>query len=258
MAFKDSSLFSFVNELADSARELTLKYFRKPYSHDVDNKTDQSPVTQVDIQVEDLLRSMIKEKYPSHGVIGEELGSENIDAEYVWTLDPIDGTISYINGVPLFTTLIGVIKQGQPFLGLIDQPFLKERWFGDRYKATFNNRNTIARPCGEINSAYLYTTAPEIFNEYEAQKFKKLSKSVKASRIGGADCYHYGMLSSGWIDIVCEKLSVYEYSAIAPVVVGAGGVVSDWGGGQIDGFDYKTIIAVGDSRLHKQVISLLD
>ena len=255
MTVNEESILGFANELADAASEVTLKYFRSVFH--IENKEDQSPVTQADRDVEELLRGMIKKKYPSHGIIGEEYGAENEKAEYVWTLDPIDGTISFINGVPLFTTLIGVIKQGNPYLGIIDQPFIKDRWYGLDKRTAYNNNFVRTRPCKDVSLAHLYTTAYEIFDKLEAISFSNLSDKVRSSRIGGADCYHYGMLASGWIDIVCEKLSVYEYSSIVPIIEGAGGVVTDWKGEMINGNDYKTIIAVGDPGVHRQVLDLL-
>ena len=255
MTINEKSILGFANELADAASEVTLKYFRSSFH--VENKDDQTPVTQADREVEELLRGMIKKKYPSQGIIGEEYGAEKEKEEYVWTLDPIDGTISFINGVPLFTTLIGIIKQGNPYLGVIDQPFIKDRWCGLNKRTTYNDNVVRTRSCKDASLAHLYTTAFEIFDHLEAMRFRNLSDKVRSSRVGGADCYHYGMLASGWIDIVCEKLSVYEYSSIVPIIEGAGGVVTDWQGDTINGNNYKTIIAVGDPGIHRQVLDLL-
>ncbi|MAI06375.1 MAG: hypothetical protein CBC47_04520 [Alphaproteobacteria bacterium TMED87] len=255
MTFNEESLLGFANELADEASKITLKHFRSTIHFE--DKVDQSPVTQADRDVEELLRAMIKKKYPSHGIIGEEYGSENEKAEFVWTLDPIDGTVSFINGVPLFTTLVGVIKQGLPFLGVIDQPVLKDRWSGSDKRIIYKSNVAKTRPCEGVELASLYTTAHEIFDQSESIKFKNLENKVRSSRVGGTDCYHYGMLASGWIDIVCEKLSVYEYSAIVPIVKGAGGLITNWNGQIISGFDYKTIIAVGDPTIHNQALDLL-
>ena len=246
----------FAHDLADMAQTITLRSFRTVLS--IENKEDSSPVTEADKAVENLLRQAINDSFPSHGIIGEEYGAENEKADFIWVIDPIDGTASFINGVPLFTTLIGLLKEGEPFLGLIDQPVLKDRWVGGvGYNTRYNGKIARTRKCDQLSKAYLYITAPDIFSADESIRIEKLEKEVKLRRYGGTDCYHYGMLASGWTDMVCERLHVYEFSAMIPIIEGAGGIITDWRGMSLEGFDEQGVIALGDPRLHEDVLYYL-
>ena len=243
--------------LADAAAKITSKYFRSS-SLSVEMKVDETPVTLADKETEKVLRELINKHFPCHGIIGEELGNENLDAEYVWVLDPIDGTLSFVNGVPLFTTLIGVLQNGKPWLGLIDQPILKDRWVGGAGIATQYNGNPCrVRNCSNINNASVYVTAPDFFTADELLRINRLSAEVSSLRFGGTDCYHYGMLSSGWIDVVCEKLNVYEFGAMVPVIEGAGGVMTDWRGRALQGYETSQVLASGDQIVHGECIKII-
>ena len=243
--------------LADEAAKISLKYFRTPLLS-VEMKMDETPVTRADKETEMVLRSLINKYFPSHGIIGEEFGSENSDAEYVWVLDPIDGTLSFVNGVPLFTTLIGILRDGVPWLGLIDQPVLNDRWIGGAGEVTkYNGVPCSVRSCSNISKASVFVTAPDFFTDDEFLSINKLSSEAHSLRFGGTDCYHYGMLSNGWIDVVCEKLNVYEFGAKVPVIEGAGGFMTDWDGQRIQGYETSQVLAAGDAGVHQKCIEIM-
>jgi len=242
--------------LADAASEITLSYFRTPLI--IEDKDDNSPATRADRETEAALRSMIEATFPDHGIIGEEYGPDRPDAEFVWVLDPIDGTISFINGVPLFTTIVGLIRGGEPWYGLLDQPVLKDRWCGGAgLRTTLNGTAACVRSCASLSQAIVYVTAPDFFESAELAIVDTLSKATKQRRYGGTDCYHYGMVASGWTDMVCEKLSVYEFGAVLPIIENAGGVMTDWHGHPLRGTDYKQVLASGDKDVHAAAVDIL-
>lgn len=244
------------HQLADAASKITLSYFRTDLS--VDDKADESPVTRADRETEAALRRMIGDVFPDHGIIGEEYGAENEDADFVWVLDPIDGTISFINGVPLFTTIVGVLKQGAPWFGLVDQPVLQDRWAGGAGQpTTYNGQRATTRSCEVLADASMYVTAPDFFSTAELSRVDQLTKAVKLRRYGGTDCYHYGMVASGWTDIACEELSVYEYGAMVPLIENAGGVMTDWHGQPLNGHEVSQVLASGDVRAHEAAVAIL-
>lgn len=251
-----NTIESLALRLADTSREITLSYFRQNLS--VEDKQDKSPVTIADRETEAKLREMILKEFPDHGIFGEEYGVENLDANSIWILDPIDGTASFIYGVPLYGTLISVIENGQPTLGLIDMPALDERWIGKKGHATlYNDTPCHTSACTEISAARLLCTSPDMFNAFESLQFKKISDNVRMSRFGG-DCYCYGLLASGSIDLVVESdLKPYDYMAHLAVIEGAGGVVTDWQGNQLTINSGPQVIAAATPELHKQALHIL-
>lgn len=251
------SFFQLAHALADAAAAITLPYFRSSLT--VEDKQDESPVTRADRETEAALRDLIAKAFPAHGIIGEEFGTERADADFVWVLDPIDGTISFINGVPLFTTIIGVLFQGAPLLGVLDQPVLKDRWAGGADQKTRHNGELArTRKCGALANASVYVTAPDFFEADELAAVNALSQATKLRRYGGTDCYHYGMVASGWTDIACEKLSVYEFGAMVPIIEHAGGLMTDWQGEALVGTEGRQVLASGDVEVHAQAITLLN
>jgi len=168
-------------------------------------------------------------------VFGEEHGAVRTDADYVWVLDPIDGTKAFITGLPLFGTLIGLFHRGKPVLGIIDQPILQERWLGVAgERSTLNGKPISARACASVANAYMYSTAPSMFAGGYAKSHQTLTEKVKLFRWGG-DCYAYGLLAAGHVDLVVEAdLKLYDYAALIPVITGAGGVITDWKGKPLD------------------------
>ena len=251
-----NNLAAFAEQLADAAREVSLKYFRTSIS--TESKADASPVTIADRETELVLRDRIRSVFPSHGVFGEEFDPINADSEYVWVLDPIDGTKSFITGKPLFGTLIGLLYRGEAIMGVCDMPALRERWVGKReHQTTFNGRPTRVRQCTGLQKAWLYATSPQMFTEENFPKFETLRKSIQHA-VYGAECQAYGLLSSGWADIVCEDtMEPYDYVALVPIVTGAGGIMTDWSGRPLGLEGDGTVLALGEPKLHNQILEIL-
>ena len=235
--------------LADAARAVIRRYFRQKIA--VDDKSDLTPVTIADREAEAVMRRLIEAQFPDHGILGEEHGAVRREAEYVWVLDPIDGTKSFISGIPLFGTLIALTHRGRPILGVVDQAILGERWVGAIDRPTLLNGASIhARACAVLDTATLFSTAPEaMFCGGDLAGYRRLAAAVKLVRMG-ADCYAYAQLASGFIDLVVEAgLKPYDFCALVPVIEGAGGVMTDWHGRALDlGADGK-VIACGDPAL---------
>jgi inositol-phosphate phosphatase/L-galactose 1-phosphate phosphatase/histidinol-phosphatase len=243
--------------LADAAGAEIRPYFRRPLV--VDDKPDQTPVTAADRAAEAAMRALIEAHFPDHGIIGEEFGRVREEAEFVWVLDPIDGTKSFISGVPLFGTLIALTRRRRPILGIIDQPISRERWVGGAGRATILNGAPVhCRPCPLLAAATLFATTPDMFREGDATAFTRLSTAVKLVRYG-ADCYAYGLLAAGFIDLVLEaSLKPYDFCAMVPIVEGAGGVATDWQGEALDLASDGRILVAGDRRAHLAALALLD
>ena len=204
------------------------------------------------------MRRLIAARFPDHGIIGEEFGRERADAEFVWVLDPIDGTKSFISGVPLFGTLIALACRGRPIIGVIDQPIQRERWIGaDGRPTTFNGAPVRCRACTELAPATVFATSPDMFIDKDADGFRRLARAAKLVRYG-ADCYAYGLLALGFIDLVVEaSLKPYDFSALAPIVAGAGGIATDWHGRELSLASDGRIVAAGDRRVHAAALALL-
>lgn len=250
----------FAGALADAASDVIMRAFRRP--SEVTDKPDSTPVTAADRNAERVMRDMIGREFPRDGVVGEEYGTENAESEYVWVLDPIDGTQSFIAGVPLFGTLIAVLRRGVPVAGVINQPFTKERWVGVEGKSTtLNGRPVQTRECASLDRAVLFSTADKtMFAKADDKKrFDALRDRVKSARYS-TDCYGYGLVAAGCGDIVCEAdLKLYDYAALLPVVRGAGGEMTDWTGRVLspENDGGGRILAVGDARLIPQAAEVL-
>jgi len=242
--------------LADAAGAVVRRYFRTRVA--VEGKADKSPVTVADRDAEAAMRDLIAANHPDHGIVGEEHGAVRPDAEYVWVLDPIDGTKSFISGVPLFGTLIALLRDGVPVLGVIDQPILRERWLGARGRPTTLNGVPVAtRACEDLRAATLFATSPDMFRGADAQAFARLAAAVGLVR-HGADCYAAGLLASGFIDLIVEAtLKPYDYCALAPVIEGAGGIITDWSGAKLGLGSDGRIAAAGDARAHGRALEML-
>jgi len=243
-------------ELADIAGAAIRPYFRTALA--VDDKADLSPVTAADRAAEQAMRQLIAVRFPQHGIIGEEYGPERADAEFVWVLDPIDGTKSFISGVPLFGTLIALAREGKPILGVIDQPISGERWIGaEGYETTHNGRPIRCRVCPEIAAATVFATSPDMFRGGDADAFARVARAAKLVRYG-ADCYAYGLVALGFIDVVIEaSLKTYDFSAMLPIIEGAGGVASDWQGAPLGLLSDGRVLIAGDERTHSDALALL-
>jgi histidinol phosphatase-like enzyme (inositol monophosphatase family) len=246
----------FALTLADSAGDILRRYFRTPIGFD--DKADASPVTIADREVEAVMREAITKKFPDDGIFGEEMGSVHIDAPFVWVLDPIDGTKSFISGKPLFGTLIGIAEQGRPVFGIIDQPISRERWCGGRGSpATLNGKSQKISDKTSLKDAILYATTPYMFQGTDRVSFERLASGVKHP-LFGADCYAYGLLASGYADIVCEAdLKPYDFCGPAAVVESAGGVITDWEGQPLTIRSGGRVLAAATPGLHRAALAVL-
>ncbi len=251
--------FDFLHMLADVASETVMPLFRTPL--DVDNKEADGfdPVTEADCAAETRMREEILKKFPSDGILGEEFEDKDLDAEGLWILDPIDGTRAFISGLPTWGTLIGYRNRDGAQLGMMCQPFTKERYFGDGkqsfYTGPDGDKPIATRNCNSIDQATLFTTTPELFDAQELAVFKRVENKVQLSRYG-VDCYAYCMVALGFADLVIESaLKPVDIAPLIPVIEGAGGVVSNWQGGSA--FDGGQVIASANQELHEQALKLL-
>jgi myo-inositol-1(or 4)-monophosphatase len=253
-------LNAFLDRLATVSGEMILPYFRTSLS--VEDKSHGGvfdPVTAADRAAEQAMRALIQASFPSHGIVGEEFGAERPEAEYVWFLDPIDGTKSFISGMPAWGTLIALTHRGTPVLGMMHQPFVSERFSGDgasaQYRGPAGERKLITRRCETLADAVLYTTSPRLMNEADRARFAKVEQMVRLSRYGG-DCYAYCMLAAGHLDLVIEtELKPHDVIPLMPIIAGAGGIMTTWEGGPATAGG--RIIAAGDERVHKAAMAAL-
>ena len=245
---------NFVYHLANISANIIKPYFRTRMN--IEHKEDSSPVTLADKNAEEAMRRAIVEEYPEHGIIGEEFGSYKEDAEYKWVLDPIDGTKSFICGVLSFGTLIALLKNDEPILGVINQPILNEFLIGDNKTTFINNKPTSVRNCKDISDAVLLTTDHINIEEYQnLEKFEKLIRKVKLYR-GWGDCYGYYLLATGFADVMIDPImSFWDTMALIPIIKGAGGIITDYKGD--DPVNGSSIIATSPG-IHSQVIKCLN
>ncbi len=243
----------------DASGAVIRPYFRAGVQ--AEQKSDESPVTVADKRAEEILRHALAEAFPDFGIIGEEFPDHNTSARYVWVIDPIDGTRAFITGRPSFCTLLGLLEDGVPVLGFIDQPITGERWSGGRgFPASF--RGPLGGRIGprsimEINQAELSSTAPETFDAASLARFQNLQARCRRIYWGG-DAYAYGLLALGQIDIVAEcGLKPWDWAALAPVVEAAGGVITDWTGQKLRLGSDGTVLACANAALHKAALEAL-
>lgn len=249
-------LIRFGAHLADLASAAIRPYFRREFT--LEAKADTSPVTAADRAAEAVMRRAIEASYPYHGIHGEEYGTARPEAPYRWILDPIDGTKSFVAGLPIFGTLIALTFEGRPLLGLIDQPITFDRWVGAAgHVTTLNGRKTAAAAKAVLKEAVIATTSVGLFEPGEDQAFEKLKKACWINRLAG-DCIAYGLLASGSMDIVVEsRVQPYDYAALIPVVQGAGGVITDWEGESLDTRSPARILAAANPALHEAARTIL-
>ncbi|WP_439817554.1 histidinol-phosphatase [Zavarzinia sp. CC-PAN008] len=251
-------LLGFAHDLADAAALVTLRHFRTGIAAEDKGAVDGSrydPVTEADRGAEDAIRALIVRHHPSHGIMGEEHGTQAGQSDLQWVIDPIDGTRAFITGMPLWGTLIALNRGGQPFLGIMDQPFLRERFAGTPQGAWANGRPIRTRACATLPDAALMTTDPTLFRGAELEAFQQVRGACRLTRYGG-DCYAYCLLAAGHIDLVVEAgLQAYDVQALIPIVEGAGGRMTDWRGGSAAAGG--RVVAAGDPRLHAEVLRIL-
>lgn len=248
---------AFAESLADAAAPIALRYFRTPLT--ITTKVDMSPVTEADQEIETFIRQRIRDHFPEHGLLGEEHGREAGSTDLTWVIDPIDGTKSFITGMPTFGTLIALLEGETPVLGVIDHPVLRERWVGKASSASlYNGQPCRTRACTRLADAVLYATTPDIFEGQARVAFERVSSSARLRRFGG-DCYAYALLASGFVDAVIEaQLKPYDYMALVPVIEGAGGVITDWAGKRLTLESDGRVIAAGTASLHREILDRLN
>ncbi len=252
-----AELIALAERLADASGRIVRHYFR---SHvEIIAKADLSPVTVADRETEKELRRMVALAFPQHGLVGEEFPDERRDAEYVWVFDPIDGTKSFITGRPLFGTLIALLHRGRPILGIIDHPALGERWIGAAGRPTlFQGKPAKVRPCADLGQAVLAASSPHMFGGAAAEAAFNRVRLHCGLTLYGADCYAYGLLASGFHDLVVEANNgVHDFLALVPVIEGAGGIITDWEGRALGLESGDKVLAAGDRRMYDQALSLL-
>ncbi len=242
--------------LADAAGAAIRPFFRAPY--EIDTKADASPVTEADKAAELAMRAIIEKRLPDDGIIGEEYGTTRPDAARTWVLDPIDGTRSFIAGRPIFGTLIALMQDGWPMIGIIDQPVSGERWIGAvGLPTTLNGKPVTTRRCRDLDQAILATTGPQYFAGHTGEHFSILAGQCRDT-VWGGDCYNYALLASGHEDIVVEAgLKLHDLAALVPIVEGAGGRICDSSGEPLTDASDGNVIAIGDPARLDDVIEAL-
>lgn len=259
MSICPPELLAVAHKLADASGEVARKYFRQSFA--VEEKKDLSPVTIADRKAEQVMHVMLAQERPDDGVIGEEFGVEREQAEFVWVIDPIDGTRAFVSGKPMFGTLIALLQGGVPVLGVIDQPILKERWIGAAgHPSTFNGAVCRTRPCSTLKNA-IVNLGPQAFpfgNAVSLDAYRRVAKAALTTTVAG-DCYTYGLIASGHIDLCIEHdLKLYDFAALVPIIEGAGGCVTDWQGKKLNRESDGHVLAVGDIRLLEETVNLIE
>lgn len=249
----NDSDIALIHRLADAAGEVIRPHFRN--LAEVETKDDASPVTVADRAAEAAIRAILASERPGDGIIGEEYGEDRPDAARVWVIDPIDGTRAFIAGRPLFGTLIALLEDGVPVLGVIDQCIARDRWIGGPDGTMLNGNAVRARPCPALAGAHVGTTSPYMFDDLEAfQRVRAGSRDV----LYGGDNHNYGLVAAGHLDLVVESgLKVYDWAALVPVVTGAGGIMTDWSGAPLRRGSDGRVVAAGDPALLAEVLATL-
>ncbi len=242
--------------LADAAGAAIRPYYRAESG--LEAKEDASPVTLADRAAEAAMRALIERAFPADAIIGEEYGVKEGISGRAWVLDPIDGTRAFISGRPIFGTLIALVIEGWPMLGVIDQPILAERWIGVTGRPTlFNGKPATTRRCPDLARALLATTSPALFDDAQLHAFEHLDNAVMSTVLGG-DCYNYGCVASGWLDMVVEaNLKLHDFAALVPVVEGAGGRMCDWQGDPLTADSAGEVVAAGDPARVEEILETL-
>ncbi|QYE35496.1 histidinol-phosphatase [Polymorphobacter sp. PAMC 29334] len=244
---------ALIHRLADAAGAVIRPHFRNLAA--VETKDDASPVTVADRAAEAAIREILSTERPGDGIIGEEYGEDRPDAARVWVIDPIDGTRAFIAGRPLFGTLIALLEDGIPVLGVIDQCIARDRWIGTPEGTTLNGATVRVRVCPALAGAHVGTTSPYMFDDLEA--FQRVRAAARDVLYGG-DNHNYGLVATGCLDLVVESgLKVYDWAALVPVVTGAGGVMTDWAGAPLRRGSDGRVVAAGDPALLAEVLATL-
>jgi inositol-phosphate phosphatase/L-galactose 1-phosphate phosphatase/histidinol-phosphatase len=245
------------NSFADISRTIIREEIYRP--RQVTVKSDATPVTPIDQKVERALRSAIQESFPDHGIIGEEYANLDSDSDYVWVLDPIDGTMAFIAGLPTFATLIALTWRGAPILGVMDSPITEERWIGvDGVGTTLNGVTIQSRQCRSLNTAFAHTSSPLYFeSENDVASYDRITNAVQFLVFGGG-CHAFGRVAHGYIDVAFEAAhDIHDYLALVPIINNAGGIISDWQGNPLTLLSGPRFLACGDKAVHTQALQIL-
>ncbi len=241
--------------MLDASGNLIRETGSKPF--DTEIKDDGSPVTTVDEAVEDCIREIILQAHPDHGILGEERDDTNADAELAWTIDPIDGTLPFLAGFPVFGTLLGLLHYGVPVLGVIDNPMTRERWIGwHNAPTTYNGTPVSTRTCTELSQAMMSTSNPDFYSERDLPYLERMREATKLNVYGGS-CMAYAQIATGRIDIGFDvAFDIHDYLPLIPVIEGAGGIVTDWRGDRLTKSSGDRFVACGDKHLHEQAMAI--
>lgn len=247
----------FAERLADTGRAIIREAARNPVEPEI--KPDGSPVTAVDKAVEDAMRALIAERFPDHGILGEERQDSAPEAEMKWIIDPIDGTLPFLAGIPVFGTLIALVRGEVPVLGIIDMPMTGDRWVGCEGQATTRNASPVrGRDCGELSQALMSSSNPDFYGERDRPALGRLNAATRWCVYGGS-CMAYAQIASGRIDLGIDvNFDIHDYLALVPVIQGAGGVITDWDGAALTINSGDRFIAAGDARVHAQALAVLN
>ena len=240
----------------DASRAMIRQYMGRPFRIEI--KDDGSPATSVDQEVEDRMRGIILDAHPDHGILGEERQAHAPDSEFVWAIDPIDGTLPFLAGIPVFGTLLALLHRGRPILGIIDMPMTAERWIGAAgRRTTRNGRPVHTRGCANLAMALMSTSNPDYYDRTNTPALERLKQATRFAVYGGS-CMFYAQIASGRVDICIDvAFNPWDYMALIPVVQGAGGVFTDWKGRAAGLHTGSQYIAAGDPRLHEQALKVL-
>jgi inositol-phosphate phosphatase / L-galactose 1-phosphate phosphatase / histidinol-phosphatase len=247
---------ALAEKLADAAGAAIRPFFRADFVHEA--KGDASPVTEADRAAEAAMRAILDAECPDDAIVGEEFGNKTGSSKRTWVLDPIDGTVSFMAGRPIFGTLIALLQDSFPVMGMIDQCISGERWIGVSGRpTTLNGKPVRTRTCRELSDAVLASTGPQYFDNHAAEHFMSLAaKTAHKRMVWGGDCYNYGLLAAGQIDLVVESgLKIHDFAALVPIVEGAGGLMCDWNGDPLHSGSAGDVIALGDPARLEDVLA---
>lgn len=244
-------------EITEQASDIPRRYFRSGI--DVEHKQDKSPVTIADQQTEQFIRRALGERFPDHAIFGEEFGRENPDSDYEWVIDPIDGTRSFVSGMPLYGMLLTLLKRDRPQFGIVRMPELDEVYYGDGNEASRNGKESLrCSTTTNLDDAIVYINEGEKINQHNPGLFKTLCSTGRVMRLG-YDCYPHMLLASGYVDLVVDfDLKPYDYLALIPVVEGAGGLISDWNGEALTMDSIGQVVSAATPGLQQQALALIN
>jgi inositol-phosphate phosphatase/L-galactose 1-phosphate phosphatase/histidinol-phosphatase len=252
----NSDFLTLANRLADEASIIARQYFGQKI--DIISKNDETPVTIADRNIEQKMREIIESSRPDDGIIGEEFGIKDSQSGYTWVLDPIDGTKSFTIGRPTFGNLIGLCFEEKPILGIINHPILNERWIGQSgQKTTYNGTPVSCRACPNLKQAIFGTGSATQISHDDPSRLSRIEKATRYSVFQG-DCHFYGLMANGFIDVIVEdRLGIYDFIALVPVIEGAGGIITDWKGTPKTLNGDPTILASGSLNIHQDMLKLI-